>query len=289
MLIALFGKIPMKLLSSLIAFTVVLAASLMAQEHSSTQTVSVDFPDESRAVVLRNIADLFELNVIIPENLPGHVSLKLQQRGWKEIYDEVLKPVGFAWREENGIVRVYDAMPELRVVTPPIPAVPTAAVSRERPVSAINSPLWMLLGISVVAFAAAVITSIKRPSEIHCSTISSGGSLVTGVAAIIRITAITYFLQLVSGLGSLATYISIYQRSRELTNGGAGLVGLVATAAVALFELSVGLGLWFSAKPISAWLIHSLNKEPKGVEPNQALLPTTLAVTPAASHPSRQP
>jgi type II secretory pathway component HofQ len=39
-------------------------------------TLSVDFPDEEIRTVLRNVADLFELNLVIPDTLQGKTSVK---------------------------------------------------------------------------------------------------------------------------------------------------------------------------------------------------------------------
>lgn len=41
-------------------------------------TLSVDFPDEEIRRILRNVADLFELNLVIPDTLMGRTSLKLR-------------------------------------------------------------------------------------------------------------------------------------------------------------------------------------------------------------------
>src|SRR5882724_426704 len=45
-------------------------------------TLSVDFPDEEIRTVLRNVADLFELNLVIPDTLQGKTSIKLRDVTW---------------------------------------------------------------------------------------------------------------------------------------------------------------------------------------------------------------
>src|SRR6478736_4821708 len=40
-------------------------------------TLSVDFPDEDIKTILRNVADLFELNLVVPDTLTGKTSIKL--------------------------------------------------------------------------------------------------------------------------------------------------------------------------------------------------------------------
>src|SRR5450432_2483344 len=58
-------------------------------------TLSVDFPDEEIRTVLRNVADLFELNLVIPDTLQGKTSVKLRDVTWRQIFKVVLEPVGY--------------------------------------------------------------------------------------------------------------------------------------------------------------------------------------------------
>jgi len=76
--------------------------------------INVDFPDESRASVLISISQIYDLDVVYLAKVPGRVRLKLRDRDWRQLFDEVLHPVGFAWREENGVIRIYDALPDAR-------------------------------------------------------------------------------------------------------------------------------------------------------------------------------
>lgn len=75
-------------------------------KQKSQETLSVDFPDEEIRVILRNIADLFELNLVIPETLQGRASLKLREVTWKQIFDVILAPVGFTYVEDGSIIQV---------------------------------------------------------------------------------------------------------------------------------------------------------------------------------------
>jgi len=69
-------------------------------------TLSVDFPDEEIRNVLRNVADLFELNLVIPEALQGKTSIKLRDVTWRQIFQVVLQPVGYTFVEEGNIIKV---------------------------------------------------------------------------------------------------------------------------------------------------------------------------------------
>src|SRR5690349_18036571 len=53
-------------------------------------TLSVDFPDEDIKTILRNVADLFELNLVVPDTLTGKTSIKLRDVSWRQIFQVVL-------------------------------------------------------------------------------------------------------------------------------------------------------------------------------------------------------
>lgn len=72
-------------------------------------TLSVDFPDEEIRSVLRNVADLFELNLVIPETLQGKTSVKLRDVTWRQIFQVILSPVGYTFVEDGNIIKIVTA------------------------------------------------------------------------------------------------------------------------------------------------------------------------------------
>ncbi len=68
--------------------------------------ISVDFPNEEIRTILRNVADLFELNLVVPETLQGRTSIKLRNVTWRQIFREVLEPIGYTVLEDENIIRV---------------------------------------------------------------------------------------------------------------------------------------------------------------------------------------
>lgn len=68
--------------------------------------ISVDFPNEEIRTILRNVADMFELNLVVPETLQGRTSIKLRNVTWRQIFREVLEPVGYTYMEDENIIRV---------------------------------------------------------------------------------------------------------------------------------------------------------------------------------------
>jgi type II secretory pathway component GspD/PulD (secretin) len=78
-------------------------------EGSATRdrdTLSVDFPDEEIRNILRNVADLFELNLVVPDTLAGRTSIKLRDVTWRQIFQVVLSPAGYTYIEEGNIIKV---------------------------------------------------------------------------------------------------------------------------------------------------------------------------------------
>ncbi|MCS6246996.1 MAG: hypothetical protein H2173_05800 [Opitutus sp.] len=72
----------------------------------SKDTSDVDFPDEEIRVILRNIADLYELNLVVPDTLQGRTSLKLHEVTWRQIFQVVLSPVGYSFAEDGNIIKI---------------------------------------------------------------------------------------------------------------------------------------------------------------------------------------
>ncbi len=68
--------------------------------------ISVDFPNEEIRTILRNVADMFELNLVVPDALQGRTSIKLRNVTWRQIFREVLNPVGYTVIEDENIIRV---------------------------------------------------------------------------------------------------------------------------------------------------------------------------------------
>ena len=76
--------------------------AMMAEE----ETISVDFPDEEVRIILRNVADLFDLNVVIPDTLQGRTSVKLRNITWRQVFEITLEPLGFTYTEDRNIIRI---------------------------------------------------------------------------------------------------------------------------------------------------------------------------------------
>jgi len=73
---------------------------------NTNDKISVDFPNEEIRTVLRNVADLYMLNLVVPETLQGTTSIKLRDVSWRQIFSVVLEPVGYTHVEEGNIIKV---------------------------------------------------------------------------------------------------------------------------------------------------------------------------------------
>ncbi|MEM7790475.1 MAG: secretin N-terminal domain-containing protein [Verrucomicrobiota bacterium] len=70
------------------------------------ETITVDFPDEDVRTILRNVADLFDLNLVIPDTLQGRTSLKLTNVTWRQVFEIVLEQQAFTYIEDRNIIRI---------------------------------------------------------------------------------------------------------------------------------------------------------------------------------------
>lgn len=77
--------------------------------NKAKDTLSVDFPDEDIRTILRNVADLFELNLVIPETLQGKTSIKLRDVTWRQIFQVTLNPAGYTFIEDGNIIKIVTA------------------------------------------------------------------------------------------------------------------------------------------------------------------------------------
>lgn len=91
---------------------------------SDTDRISVDFPNEEIRTILRNVADLYELNLVFPEDLQGRASVTLRDATWRQIFRKALYPVGYDFELDENIVRVFSLSRR------PLPVFPSLAASR---------------------------------------------------------------------------------------------------------------------------------------------------------------
>ncbi len=79
---------------------------LVEVQDETMETISVDFPDTEIRTILRSVADLYELNLVIPEELGGRASIRLRDVTWPQVFEIVLSPIGYTFRDDAGIIRI---------------------------------------------------------------------------------------------------------------------------------------------------------------------------------------
>ncbi len=80
--------------------------------------ISVDYPNEEIRTVLRNVADLYSLNIVVPDSLTGTTSIKLRDVTWRQIYSVVLDPAGYSFVEDGSIIKIISK--DALAVEPPV-------------------------------------------------------------------------------------------------------------------------------------------------------------------------
>ena len=75
-------------------------------KKGGNETLSVDFPDEDLREILRSVADLFDLNIVVPDTLVGKTSVKLRDVTWRQIFEVVLGPAKYTYIEQGNIIKV---------------------------------------------------------------------------------------------------------------------------------------------------------------------------------------
>lgn len=77
-----------------------------AKDTSGKDSVSVDFRDQDIRDILSNVADLFEINLVMPETLQGKQTIKLRDVTWRQIFTNVLSPVNYTYVEDGNIIKI---------------------------------------------------------------------------------------------------------------------------------------------------------------------------------------
>lgn len=77
-----------------------------AKDSSGKDSVSVDFRDQDIRDILSNVADLFEINLVMPDTLQGKQTIKLRDVTWRQIFQNVLTPVNYTFIEDGNIIKI---------------------------------------------------------------------------------------------------------------------------------------------------------------------------------------
>ena len=85
------------------------------------KSVTVDYADEDVRNIVRQVADHFELNIIVPDTLQAKASIKASSQTWREIFKTVLSPAGYTFIEDRGIIKIARAPSQSAAIAGAIP------------------------------------------------------------------------------------------------------------------------------------------------------------------------
>jgi len=67
---------------------------------------SIQVKDTEIRIVLSEIAEMHGINLIIPEEISGRVTLRLRNVTWEAVFDVVLETAGYGFKTDGNILRV---------------------------------------------------------------------------------------------------------------------------------------------------------------------------------------
>ncbi len=73
---------------------------------AESELIDVNFPNDEVRNIIRSVADMNDLNVVIPETLVGNVSIKLRNVTWEQVFDVVLEPLGYTYVKDGNIIKI---------------------------------------------------------------------------------------------------------------------------------------------------------------------------------------
>lgn len=76
-------------------------------------TVSMDMRNTSILDVIQLLANSAQLNIVIPDELEGQVTVKLSDVYWEDALDSILKTKGYSYQKQGDVIRI-DAMEDLK-------------------------------------------------------------------------------------------------------------------------------------------------------------------------------
>lgn len=69
------------------------------------QTISIDMPDTTAGELARGIANVYTLNIVMPDALAEQkVSLKLRDVSWRTVFKIAYEPLGYTFYEQDNVV-----------------------------------------------------------------------------------------------------------------------------------------------------------------------------------------
>ena len=68
--------------------------------------IKIDMTDTDLRTALRMIGDMYELNLCVPLELQGEVTIHESSATWRRLFTEILTPHGYTFEEDGNIVNI---------------------------------------------------------------------------------------------------------------------------------------------------------------------------------------
>jgi type IV pilus assembly protein PilQ len=82
------------------------AAPASPVAKTNSDLINVNFPNNEIRNILRSVAELKDLNVVIPDTIVGKMSIKLSNVTWQQVFEVVLDPIGFTYVQDGNIIKI---------------------------------------------------------------------------------------------------------------------------------------------------------------------------------------
>ncbi|MCC5789846.1 MAG: secretin and TonB N-terminal domain-containing protein [Opitutales bacterium] len=73
-------------------------------EATKSETFGISYTDDSVRQIISDVAEIFELNIVMPPDLQGETSLRLRNVTWPRVFDIVLDEFGYTYRIDDNII-----------------------------------------------------------------------------------------------------------------------------------------------------------------------------------------
>ena len=81
-------------------------SAVAPEPEPKMETITVDFPNEDVRTIITNVAELYGINVVVPEELVGRTTIKLKDVTWQQVFEVILDPLGYSYKIDDNIIKV---------------------------------------------------------------------------------------------------------------------------------------------------------------------------------------
>src|SRR5688500_13789837 len=82
---------------------------------------SVEYTDTDIRMILRQVSDLYDIPLIIPDRLQGRATIKLRDVKWEQLFKKILEPIGYTYVWDGSVATIESIKKEdtLKDLPPP--------------------------------------------------------------------------------------------------------------------------------------------------------------------------